>query len=221
MCTARRKARSSRSCTSSRPVKKKRNWKRSPASRWMRRGRCGCTGKKKAIIDGFSKAVSKTGERAVRVAAGAAAHAGNRRQLRMLCDDRVSRSAPADEAFYAAMNARARRKNVRASRRNTGLARGGEARWRCSRSRTCSRAKWIIRPTTGVAVDRGQRRRLAAGSRSAGEVYLDNGSSIAAFTPGGRADPALRRRTAGGPAAGWRWIRARGTCSWPSRARTG
>ncbi len=133
---------------------------------------------------------------------------------------RILRSAPKTKRSMRDMNGRACRKHVRVSRKKRRTLTAVAKLDAVQPVADVLEREVDHQPTTGVAVDQASDAGSPLGAGARGEVYLDNGSSIAAFTPAG----VLIQRFGSGQllvAAGWRWTRGRVMCSRPRLGKAG
>ncbi len=136
------------------------------------------------IIDGFSKAVSKTG--GVRFEWEPGLRRSGEIESRFECSARPAFAVGSeDEAFYAGYERESAKEECPGEQEEPPDSTAVAKLDAVQPVADVLAGEVDHQATTGVAVDEasGEGSPLGAGAR--GEVYLDNGSSIAAFTPGG------------------------------------
>ncbi|HTZ63366.1 MAG TPA: hypothetical protein VMB51_04625 [Solirubrobacteraceae bacterium] len=136
------------------------------------------------IIDGFAKAVSKSG--GVRFVWQPSMRRSAEIEERFECAARTALAvAPEDEAFYAGYERENAREECPGEFEE---APDSDAAAKLDGAQPVAdvlEGEVDHQPTTGVAVDEASVDGSPLGAGARGEVYLDNGSSIAAFTPSG------------------------------------
>ena len=132
------------------------------------------------------QSADQNGRRAARVGAGAATHAGSRRANSNAPRGPSFAVGPADEAFYVGYERESAREECPGEEGETPDS-TAVAKLKAVQPVPDVLAREVDhQATTGVAVDQASGEGTPLGAGAVGDVYLDNGSSVAAFTPGGR-----------------------------------